>query len=197
MKRFITSNQQSQSMNYKRGVPSEINEMFLSRRLDAAFISSINAKKYKHVNLGIIAKKEVWSVLVIPQEANEKDMASASSNALANILDVPGKVLIGDKALKHYLTSTQKIDLAQVWSQRYKLPFVFALLCFHNQKKVYSSIQKQFIKKRVKIPQYLLKQASKKTDIKPQDILDYLQLISYDLDLKAQKGLKKFYSLIK
>ncbi len=197
MKRFMPSNQQSQSMNYKAGIPSEVNKKFLFRRVDAAFISSISAKKYQYVNLGIIAKKEVWSVLVIPQECNEKDMASASSNILANILDVQGKVLIGDKALKYYLTSRKKIDLAQVWTQKYNLPFVFAVLCFHNQKNTYKSIQKQFLKQRVKIPQYILKEASRRTEINSQDILEYLKLISYDLDLKAKKGLKKFYLLSK
>lgn len=197
MKRFTKTAQQAQSMHYKRGVPAEVNKKFLSHKVDAAFISSISAKKYKNVNLGIIAKKEVWSVLVVPQVDNEKDTASASSNILANILEVRGKVLIGDAALKHYLQGKEGIDLAGMWHEKYQLPFVFAVLCFHNQKNIYKSIEKEFLKQKIKIPQYILKQASKRTGIQSKDILDYLEYISYDLDMKAQRGLHKFYLLSK
>jgi len=194
MKRFTSSSQQSMSMHYKRGVPAEVNEKFTSRRVDAAFISSISAKKYQHVDLGIIAKKEVLSVLVVPNNQDENDIESASSNVLAKILNIHGKVLIGDKALEYYLSKKEHIDLAKEWNDRYSLPFVFALLCFHKDKKIYKSIQKQFLKQKIKIPQYILKQATKRTKINERDILNYLQYISYDLDSKAKLGLKKFYT---
>ena len=194
MKRFTKSSQQSMSMHYYRGVPSKINNKFISRKVDAAFVSSISAKKFRHVDLGIIAKKEVLSVLVIPHAKNEKDTASASSNALANILNIQGKVIIGDNALKYYINNENYIDLAQKWNEKYNLPFVFALLCYHKDKNTYKSIQKQFLKKDVKIPQYILKQASIRTEIKEQDILKYLKYISYNLDYKAKLGLNKFYS---
>ncbi|WP_321777350.1 MqnA/MqnD/SBP family protein [Sulfurimonas sp.] len=193
MKRFTKSSQQSMSMNYKRGVPAKINKEFLSRRVDAAFISSISAKKYRHVNLGIIAKKEVLSVLVIPNVKNEADIESASSNVLAKILDIKGKVLIGDKALKHYLDKKPYIDLASQWNSRYKLPFVFALLCYHKDKRLYKNIEIQFLKQKIKIPQYLLNSASIRTGVLKEDILNYLSYISYDLDFKAKKGLSLFY----
>jgi chorismate dehydratase len=195
MKRFTKSSQQKMSMNYYKSVPAKINEKFKSREVDAAFISSVSAKRFRHVDLGIIAKKEVLSVLVIPHAKSEKDIASASSNALAKILNIQGKVLIGDKALKYYLSSNQYIDLAKEWNDRYKLPFVFALLCYHKDEKLYKSIHKEFLKQKVKIPQYILDQASKRTDISKKDILNYLKYISYDLDTKAKQGLKKFYSL--
>ncbi|PHQ64979.1 MAG: hypothetical protein COB99_06590 [Sulfurimonas sp.] len=193
MKRFTKSSQQSISMHYKRGVPAKINEKFLSRRIDAAFISSISAKKCKHVNLGIIAKKEVLSVIVVPNVENETDIESASSNVLAKILDIKGKVLIGDKALKHYLQEKPYIDLAAEWNSRYKLPFVFALLCYHKDQHLYKNIERQFSKQRVKIPQYLLNAASLRTEISKKDILNYLTYISYDLNIKAQRGLSLFY----
>jgi len=196
MKRFTKSSQQSLSMNYYKSVPAKINDKFISRRVDAAFISSISARKSRHVDLGIIAKKEVLSVLVIPHAKDENDVESASSNVLAKILNIKGKVIIGDKALKHYLSSNEHIDLAKVWNDTYKLPFVFALLCYHKDQKLYRSIQNQFLKQKVKIPQYILKQASARTDIKEKDILNYLEFISYDLDTKAKLGLKKFYSKI-
>ena len=193
MKRFTKSSQQSMSMHYKRGVPAEVNKKFLSRRVDAAFISSISAQKHSHVGLGIIAKKEVKSVLVIPSENSKCDKESASSNVLANILNVQGEVLIGDKALKYSLQGKKNIDLAKLWNEKTRLPFVFALLCYHNDKKIYKKIEKEFLKARIKIPQYILKQASKRTEIKERDILEYLELISYSLDPKARLGLKRFY----
>jgi len=196
MKKFTKSTQQSMSMHYKSGVPSKINEKFLSRRVDAAFISSVSARKHKHVDLGIIAKKEVLSVLVIPSDKDELDSESATSNVLAQLLKVQGKVLIGDKALKYYLSQKEYIDLADEWNKTYNLPFVFALLCFHKDKKLYKSIQKRFLKQKIRIPQYLLQQASQKTDIAKKDILHYLEYISYKLDYKAKLGLKKFYKNI-
>jgi len=194
MKRFTKSNQQSMSMHYKRGVPAKINKKFLSRRVDAAFISSISAQKHKHMNLGIIAKKEVLSVLVVPNAINQIDAESASSNILARILNIKGKVLIGDKALKHYLENKPHIDLAAEWNQKYNTPFVFALLCYHKDKKIYKDIEKNFLKQKIKIPNYILKQAATRTGIDTNNILNYLKYISYKLDAKAKKGLKAFYT---
>lgn len=45
-------------MHYKKGVPAAINKKFASRRVDAAFISSIRARGYKNAGLGIIAKEK-------------------------------------------------------------------------------------------------------------------------------------------
>ena len=197
MKRFTKSSQQSASMHYKRGVPAEVNKKFLSRRVDAAFISSISAQKHSHVELGIVAKKDVKSVLVIPSKNNKSDVESASSNVLARILNVNGEVLIGDKALRYYLSNKPHVDLAEEWNKRHNSSFVFALLCYHKDKKVYKEIQKQFLKSKVKIPRYILKQASLRTSVKEKDILEYLEVISYNLDAKAKLGLKKFYALAK
>ncbi len=197
MKRFTRSARESASMHYKRGVPAEVNKKFLSRRVDAAFISSISAQKYSHVELGIVAKKDVQSVLVIPSNKNRSDAESASSNVLARILDVEGEVLIGDKALRYYLSGKPHIDLAGEWNKQYGVSFVFALLCYHKDKKVYKEIEKQFLKRRVRIPRYILKQASLRTSVKEEDILEYLESISYNLDAKAKLGLRKFYALAK
>lgn len=197
MKRYTKSSQEQISMHYKRGVPAKINKKFLNKDVDAAFISSIAAKKHSHLSLGIIAKKEVKSVLVIPSKQNKNDAESASSNILASILNVNGEVLIGDKALKYSLTNQKAIDLVSLWDQKYKLPFVFALLCYHKDQNKYKKIEKEFLKSKIRIPQYILSQSSKRTGIKKQDILEYLQLISYKLDPKAKRGLKKFYQLAK
>ena len=197
MKRFTKNSQQSMSMHYKRGVPAKVNDRFVSRRVDAAFISSISARTYKYVDLGIIAKKEVLSVLVIPNTQNIDDAESATSNILAKILGINGEVIIGDKALKYYLDGGAHIDLAKEWKKQTNLPFVFALLCYHKDEKVYKQIQNNFLKSKIKIPQYILEQASKRTNISKKEILDYLEYISYKLDSKAKLGLKKFYNKVK
>ncbi len=197
MKKFTKSSQQSMSMSYYRGVPSQINQKFISHKVDAAFISSIKAKKYRHVNLGIIAKKEVLSVLVTPHEKLTIDDASATSNILAKVLNFHGEVIIGDRALKHYLNGGAHVDLAWEWHKKHNLPFVFALLCFHKDKGAYLKIEREFIKQKVKIPRYILKESSLRTGICEKDILNYLKKISYDFDTKAAKGLKKFYKLSK
>jgi len=194
MKRFIQGSSAKMSMEYKKNVPAKINTLFASRRVDAAFISSITAKKSTHINLGIIAKKEVKSVLVIPSKKSKKDKESASSNMLANILKIEGEVLIGDKALRYALESNEYIDLAKEWQERYNLPFVFALLCYHKDKKLYKKIEREFLKRKYKIPYYILHQASQKTKVPHKDILEYLELISYKIDYKAKLAVKKFYS---
>ena len=193
MKRFTRNSQQKLAMEYKKNVPAKVNEDFLHKKVDAAFISSIKAQKSKHVNLGIIADKKVLSVLVIPNENSKSDIESASSNILANILKLDGEVLIGDKALKYALKNDNYIDLAEAWYKRYRLPFVFALLCYHKDKKLYKKIEKEFLKKEYKIPQYLLKKAARRTGVAEKEIREYLDLISYKVDYRAQKALKQFY----
>jgi len=193
MKRFTKASSAKMSMEYKRGVPAKINSAFHSRRVDAAFISSISARKSQHINLGIIAKKDVKSVLVIPSKESRKDIESASSNILCEVLQLKGEVLIGDKALRYALQNNNYIDLAEEWYKKYKLPFVFALLCYHKDKKLYKRVEQEFLKRQVKIPQYLLNKASTKTEVPQKEILEYLKLISYDLDSKSKLGLKKFY----
>ena len=195
MKRFNRSSRESMTMEYKKDVPAKINLLFKRRKVDAAFISSIKAKNEKRAKLGIIAKKEVMSVLIIPRDSNKKDIESATSNILANLLGLQGEVLIGDKALLYNLNGGFYIDLAKVWNDKFHLPFVFAVLSYHGHQNKIKKIEKNFSKTRVKIPRYLLKQASAKTKIAQNDILKYLKNISYTLDTKAAKGLKKFYQL--
>ena len=195
MKRFTKGSSAKMSMEYKRGVPAKINRAFHTRRVDAAFISSISARNSTYVGLGIIAKKSVKSVLVIPDRTSKRDKESASSNVLASVLGLKGEILIGDKALRYALQNSNYIDLAELWHKRYNLPFVFALLCYHKDKKLYKKIEREFLKREVRIPQYILYEASKRTEIEKKEILEYLQLISYKLDTKARRGLKKFYAL--
>ena len=196
MKRFSRNSQEKMIMEFKKDVPAKINIEFENRRVNAAFISSIKAKNKKRSRLGIVARKEVQSVLVIPQDEYTRDIESATSNVLSNLLGVRGKVLIGDKALKYYLTGAEHIDLAKRWQEKYNLPFVFAVLSYHRHDKQIKKIEKYFSKTKIKIPQYILKQASHKTGIQSKDITAYLTKISYKIDTKALLGLKTFYKQV-
>lgn len=198
IKKNIRSTQIKSIINYKKSYPSAINKKYKARKVDSAFISSIASRNESFLNFGIIAKKDVLSVLLIPGEY-EKDFQSETSNALAKVLDLEGKVLIGDKALKFYHENkdTQFIDLAQAWNDKYNLPFVFAVLCFNKNKKILTKITKGFNKKHIKIPQYILKQYSKRSGISNKNILDYLDKIDYDLNLKEKRALKLFLKLSK
>lgn len=94
-----------------KSYPAKLNRQFLFGKIDAGFISSIMASRnfkgrsnpqIKALSAGIIAKKRIDSVIVLHGE-NKNDYQSASSNALARVLGVNGRVLIGDRALKEVL----------------------------------------------------------------------------------------------
>ncbi len=198
IKKNIKSSQTKAIIEYKKSYPSYINNKFRQKQIDAAFVSSIVSRNQKKLPLGIIAKKEVLSVFVVVGE-NGDDYQSETSNALAKILGLKGRVLIGDKALKYYHENPNAkiIDLAKAWQDKYHLPFVFAVLCFNKNEKALKELVKGFNKRRVKIPQYILKKYALRADLSTQNILDYLTHIDYEIGLKEQKALKLFLKLTK
>ena len=130
---------------------------------------------------------------MIDKSQKGDDVESATSNILAKILKIDGKIIIGDKALKLYLQNpTKYIDLAKEWQKITNLPFVFARLCFNKRLPKFKKITNKFIKNKIKIPHYLLDIYSKNRQISKSDILKYLKLISYKLDNKSEKSLKLF-----
>ncbi len=198
IKKNIRSTQTKAIIEYKKSYPSLINKKFKKREVDSAFISSIASRNEKKINLGIVAKKDVLSVLLIPGK-DEKDFQSDTSNALAKVLNLEGQVLIGDKALKYYHNNEKKdfIDLAQYWNDKYNLPFVFAVLCYSSDKRQLEKIIKNFNKRHIKIPTYILNQYSKRTGISNKNILEYLKKIDYTLGIKEKRSLKLFLKLTK
>ncbi|WQS08553.1 menaquinone biosynthetic enzyme MqnA/MqnD family protein [Helicobacter pylori] len=185
-----------QFLRLKKTYPSKLNKSFLFRRIDAGFISSIAGSSFalhSH-SLGIVAYKEVLSVLVVDTK-NAFDKESASSNALSQALGLKGEVLIGNKALQFYYSNPKKdfIDLAALWYEKKRLPFVFGRLCYYQNKDFYKRLSLAFKHQKTKIPYYILKEAALKTNLKRQDILYYLQKIYYTLGKKEQLGLKAFY----
>ena len=194
IKRYIRNSQLKQSIEYKKSYPSQINRLFKTRKIDAAFISSIESKRgnFHCLNAGIIAQKEIRSVLV-KRGAYLKDSESATSNALAKMLGIDGEVVIGDKALKLWLQNPEAyIDLAALWYERYRLPFVFARFCVNRNRCYYQKLIKKFLRTKVKVPHYLLQRYARKRHIPLHEIKAYLKLVNYGIDNNARKGLKKF-----
>jgi len=198
IKKNISSSQIKQIINYKKSYPSAINKKFKKRQIDAAFISSIASKRSKCLNIGIVAPKEVLSVLVLNGKS-KNDFQSDTSNALAKALKINGEIIIGDKALYHYHNSQNKdfVDLAQIWNDKYNLPFVFARLCINKHKKYLDKLSKDFLKTKVKIPYYILNKYSKKTKLSNKQILEYLEKITYKIGYKEKQSLKIFFKLTK
>ena len=198
IKKSIKSNQIKSIIKYKKSYPADINRKFKKRKVDSAFISSIASRGEKRLDLGIIAKRDVQSVILIPGKQKE-DFQSETSNALAKILKLEGKVLIGDKALKYFHENPNGdfIDLAEAWRDKYNLPFVFATLCFSKNGKILKNIIKGFNKKHIKIPQYILNSYSKRSGISNKHILEYLEKIDYEMNIQEKRALKKFLKLSK
>jgi len=191
LKRHLTGNAAKMTFRYKRAVPSQINKALKRREVNAAFISSIESNRCKCTDLGIIAHEKVYSVLLLEGE-NEIDPASATSNQLARVLDLKGKVLIGDTALKHYLNGKEGIDLAEAWYKETGLPFVFARLCYNKHDEAIEKLARTFARTKVKIPQYILKKEAQKRGITPQQLTWYLSHIHYKMDNRAKRSLKLF-----
>lgn len=197
LKRFISNTQTKQSINYHKSYPAKINGLFKKRKVDAGFISSVESFKgdFKRFDVGIVAQKEVRSVL-IKKGTTKEDYESASSNALAKVLNLKGEIIIGDKALKEFLKNPSNYqDLCSLWYEKEKLPFVFARFCANKHIKFYEKLIKRFISSNKKIPNYILEKYSKKSKIPKKDIKEYLKLISYEINHKEQKALLRFYKL--
>ncbi|MDL0087958.1 MqnA/MqnD/SBP family protein [Campylobacter gastrosuis] len=183
-------------IEHKKDVPSRLNYALLRGKIDAAIISSIESrrKKYKKLDLGIVAKKDVKSVLVRKNSTPKTDKASASSNMLAKILNIKGEVIIGDNALKAYINEGDEkfYDLAKEWQKRQNLPFVFARFCYTKNGDFYKKMAKIFSKKRIKIPTYILQNYAKTRQISAQNIKWYLNYISYKIGKKEKIALSIF-----
>jgi chorismate dehydratase len=194
IKRKINNTQIKQIINYKKTTPSNINREFRKKKIDAAFISSIKSRGCRCTNLGIIANGAVYSVLVLPSE-QMFDIESDTSNVLSKVLNIKGKVIIGDKALKYYLKNKNSnfIDLSLEWKIKTNLPFVFARLCYNKRSKLIKKIAKNFKGKREKIPQYYLKKAATQKGLSVNELKWYLNSIDYFIKYKEERALKLFF----
>ena len=177
----------------KKGVPSRLNRDLRAGRIDAAVISSVESRRkiYRALDMGIVAKGAVKSVLVRKNSVPKTDAASASSNMLARVLGIKGEVLIGDRALNAYLRegSEKFYDLAKIWRERTGLPFVFARFCYRKNGEIYKRLTQNFMRKKVKIPNYILSRYAKTRGISPNDVKWYLNFITYRIGAKEKKAL--------
>jgi len=191
LKRALPHSQTQQSIRYRRDTPSNINRAFKKHTVNAAFISSITSGRCRCTDLGIIADGPVYSVFVLPGE-DEADIESATSNILASVLGLHGKVMIGDKALKAFLLGMESIDLSQRWKEETGLPFVFARLCYNGYGEKIEALASGFASRRIRIPQTTLKKEAKRRGITPKELRWYLDHIHYRMDHRAKKSLKLF-----
>jgi len=191
LKRYISNSAAKMTFHNKRAVPSAINKAFKRKSIHAAFISSVESRHCKCTDLGIVAHKKVYSVLLLKGK-NQTDPASATSNQLAHVLNLQGQVLIGDAALKHYLDGGEGIDLAESWYDKTGLPFVFARLCYNKHGDSVQKLARTFARKKTKIPQYILKREAQKRGITSKELAWYLEHIYYEMDWKAKQSLKLF-----
>lgn len=198
IKQHLPSSQDKQIINYRKSYPSKINNDFKNKKIDGAFISSIKSKNCRCLDIGIVAKKNVMSVISI-SGIQKNDFQSDTSNVLAKILNIQGEVLIGDKALFFYYNNDNKniTDLALAWNKEYHLPFVFARLCTNKKLLSLENVAKKFVKQKVYIPQYVLNFYSRKTSLTPKQIKIYLTKITYKISHKEKLALNKFFSLAK
>jgi len=194
LKRALPRSQTQQSIRFRRDVPSTINRAFKRRHVNAAFISSITSGKCRCTDLGIIADGPVYSVFVVPGK-DETDTESATSNILAKVLGLHGKVVIGDKALHSFLLGTEGIDLALQWKEKTGLPFVFARLCYNRYRGKIEALASNFARQHIKIPQTILKKEANKRGISPKELLWYLDHIHYRMDHRSKKSLRRFLKL--
>ena len=192
LKQRVRSTQEKQILQYRQGVPSKINQLFKKRAIDAAFISSIKSQKCRCTNLGIVANGAVFSVLLLKSE-QIFDSESDTSNILSQVLKLQGRVLIGDKALRYYLSGQEAIDLSLAWQEKTKLPFVFARLCFNKEKKRVVKLAEKFNKSSNKIPYSYLKKEAKKRGISVKELQWYLKHIHYKIGKREEQSLKLFF----
>ena len=130
-------------------------------------------------------------------ESPHKDYQSNTSNALSTILGLQGRVLIGDRALQYRFSGGKAIDMGQVWWEKHRLPFVFGRLCCNKHARFYANIARAFVKKRVKIPHYILQARAKACGIPSAYIREYLTHIHYHIRAKERLGLERFYRALR
>jgi len=191
LKRSLPHSQTQQSIRFKRAVPSRINSAFRQRKVHAAFISSIASGNCRCTDLGIIADGPVYSVFVSPGE-EAIDRESATSNVLAEVLGLHGKVTIGDKALTSYLDGAEGVDLAARWKEETGLPFVFARLCYNGYGEKIERLASLFSQQHTRIPQYILKKEAASRGIGAAELRWYLKHIRYRMDHRTKRALKLF-----
>lgn len=190
----------------KKSYPAKLNQEFIFGRIDAGFVSSItalNQKRYKFYahNIGIVARKKVLSVIALKNQSGS-DYQSDTSNALLKVLGIRGRVLIGDRALKVVLKEQKEgkkdyIDMGEFWVKKHNLPFVFGRVCIKKHREFYIKVFKKFQNSHIKIPHYILLESALKNDLFKNDILEYLKVLSYKIDTKANYGVNRFYRALR
>ncbi|ETD25777.1 MqnA/MqnD/SBP family protein [Helicobacter canis] len=149
--------------------------------------------KFKHPLESLFSKVDSSPQAQPPR----KDYQSDTSNALSTILGLQGRVLIGDRALQYRFSGGKAIDMGQIWWEKHHLPFVFGRLCYNKHAHFYANIARAFVKKRAKIPHYILQARAKACGIPSAYIREYLTHIHYHIQAKERAGLERFYRALR
>ena len=94
--------------------------------------------------------------------------------------------------MKHYLSVSEGIDLAEAWKKQTGLPIVFPTLCNNIHEEAIRKLANTYARTKIKIPQYILKKEGQKRGITPKELTWYLSHIHYKMDHSAKKSLKLF-----
>ncbi len=196
LKRHLRYSVEKKAWQKRGSVPTDINRAFRARRIDAAVISSIRSRGCRCTDFGIVADGEVQSVLLLPGKV-KRDRESDTSNTLAEVLGLEGEVIIGDKALRHFLEHPEEgIDLAAVWKVRESLPFVFARLCAHPAHiRRINRLSARFFANPPKIPYRILRKQAEMRGIGVRQLQEYLDKIHYHIGWREKRALKRFFHL--
>ena len=73
-----------------------------------------------------------------------------------------------------------------------KQAYPLFLLSVNRDYTFYKHLAHHFMRQRIKIPQYILKRYAQERNIPENEILAYLKLISFKLERKEKRSLKRF-----
>ncbi len=204
--------------------PSQLVADLNAGRADVALVPVVHLFNHPELvmleGLGVAADGPVKSVLLkcnVPVreiKTVERDPASATSNALAELLlkkhygcsveraksNADAVVVIGDRALLSCPAPAGDIDLAEAWKEMTGLPFVFAVWAVRRdfpEIEMVTKIAQQAYKAGIESLENIVARYADEFGTATTFWLDYLShSIHYELDARDIEGLTEFRMLI-
>ncbi|MHC4957969.1 MAG: menaquinone biosynthetic enzyme MqnA/MqnD family protein [Planctomycetota bacterium] len=186
--------------------PAELVELYRAGGIDAALLpvaAGIALGLPRVGSLGVAAEGPVDSVLLflrVPLDdvrTLQLDPESRTSNVLAQVLvpdarvvsgDADAQVVIGDRALTRAQGDEPRVDLAELWTDRTGLPFVFA--AWYGASECEAELELAYARGRERLADYA---ASAALGPDAEALRDYLEhRIHYRLGPRKLEGLALF-----
>ena len=117
LKRHITHNATHMALHHRRDVPSGINQALKQRRIHAGFISSVESGKVMCTDLGIVAHKKVYSVLLLEGEDAKRIQTVQSHENIATSSAWIWDVFIA-RSKNHCCTPRKWAKAGHLWHNR-------------------------------------------------------------------------------